>query len=75
MPREDVETKAARLLREQRVHVTLIEGERVEARVTGDHSTYTTGYDSRRGWYCECPALGACSHLRGVVLVTTPRRA
>jgi uncharacterized Zn finger protein len=74
MAGESIEAKAVRLLAEQRVHVTRVEGATVEATVHGDHGRYEAGFDSVRGWYCSCPALGACSHLRAVILVTTPRR-
>jgi hypothetical protein len=74
MPPERIDGKAARLLVNQRVHVTRVEGANVEATVHGDHGTYETGFDSERGWTCSCPAIGACSHLRAVILVTTPRR-
>jgi hypothetical protein len=71
MPREPITTKAARLLRDQRLHVKRVDRDTVEAVVHGDHDNYRLGH--RNGsWYCDCPARVECAHVIALQRVTTP---
>jgi hypothetical protein len=40
----------------------------IEAIARGNGDIYHVGYE-RGGWYCNCPALGRCSHLVALQLV------
>ncbi len=74
MSREPIDVKARRLLAEGRLIVTSAAPWHVEAACKGDSGhVYTVGY-TRAGWWCDCPALGRCSHLTALQLVTAPRR-
>ena len=62
VPREDATTKGLRLLVEARLHVRMVDGQRVVAWCRGDSGeVYEVGYEPG-GWYCNCPALGRSSH-------------
>lgn len=70
MPRENYLDKARRLLGEGRLTVHAVDGRQIRARCRGDSGEdYTVNY-SRGGWSCDCEALGRCSHLQALMLVT-----
>lgn len=70
MPRESAFVKGRRLLTEGRVIVRLADARNIRAMVRGDSGEwYWTTYQ-RGGWACTCPALGRCSHLVALQLVT-----
>lgn len=69
--REDLETKAARLLTSGRVRIRAVSPWHVDAVVRGDHGTYRCGY-SRGRWQCECPCLTGCSHVRALRMTCDP---
>jgi uncharacterized Zn finger protein len=66
---ETVTGKAARYLAEGHVTIVRVDGDLVDARVRGDSGTYMVRHDPA-GWWCSCPALGRCSHVVAVKLVT-----
>ncbi len=70
---ENTDTKAARLLTQGCVQVLACMPEHVTARVRGDHGIHDVNL-SGGVWSCSCPALGWCSHLAAVYLVSVPRR-
>lgn len=77
-PREHAASKARRLLAEGRVTVVRAIGPEVDAVVRGDSSAIYRVQHRPGSWMCTCEALGLCSHVRGVMLVTavtTPRLA
>jgi hypothetical protein len=72
MIREPLDAKALRYIREGRLRVVLVDGERIEARVRGSDAEHVVGY-RRGGWWCDCQAhrFGRrCSHLHALQLVT-----
>lgn len=69
--RERPDTKARRLLGQQRVLLAHVSRHEVLAEVTGDGANYTVRF-GRGGWYCTCPCRVLCSHLIAVRLVTAP---
>jgi hypothetical protein len=70
VPREDFRTKAQRLLGEGRLTVQAVTGKEIRVTCRGDSGeVYRVGY-SRGGWSCDCAALGRCSHLQALMLVT-----
>jgi uncharacterized Zn finger protein len=68
--RENAERKGARLLVSGRLIVTWLDATEARATCRGDSGEiYLLGY--RPGsWYCDCPALGRCSHLVALMRVT-----
>jgi uncharacterized Zn finger protein len=67
--REDVATKGRRLLVEARLTITVVSDEQVSAVCRGDSAAiYRLGFYRGR-WFCTCPAVGVCSHLRALMLV------
>jgi hypothetical protein len=74
--RENADAKGARYLTEGRLRVLQADadGGSVIAECRGDGRVYALGYDERR-WFCSCPALGRCAHLKalGRVVVMEPR--
>ena len=63
MPREDARTRSVRLLREGRVMVLRVGPVGVLAVVRGDSGELRrVEWSPRRGWACECPAIGRCAH-------------
>jgi uncharacterized Zn finger protein len=72
--RENVQTKAHRLLKEGRITVHRVgDGSRIiYAQARGDSAhIYDLGYDPRnQGWRCTCEARGECSHLVALKLIT-----
>lgn len=69
MPRENAEAKGRRYVTEGRLLVRLVGPHGIRAICRGGGELYHVGYE-RGGWYCECPALGRCSHLVALQLVT-----
>lgn len=82
MTRENVDSKARRLLVEGRLSVlfateSLSSPAPIVATCRGDSGeVYRLGYDARKKeWRCGCQARGRCSHTIALQLVTTiPRR-
>jgi hypothetical protein len=69
--RESLQEKALRLISDGRLVVTLVDGERVEARVCGTDREHIVTYE-RGGWRCSCEAARfnqRCSHLAAAQLV------
>lgn len=79
MARESIDAKASRYLGEGRIHILLVEVDKIRAIVRGsDGRRYRVRYD--RGafheWRCECSVfLQMCSHVRAVQRVTAGRRS
>ena len=72
MPREDAMTKARRLLGEGRVVITRVDGRDVAALVRGDSAEIYSVTHHAGIWACDCAALGRCSHVQALMLVTLP---
>jgi len=72
MSRETIRKKAGRYLLEARVRVLFCDEDNgiVTADVRGSGSSYTTGRDDERGWYCDCKARGECAHIAALKYVT-----
>jgi uncharacterized Zn finger protein len=69
MPREDAAAKGRRLLTEGRVTLHHVDGREVIASVRGDSARiYSAGFRGH-AWYCDCAALGRCSHVVALMLV------
>ena len=69
--RENLDTKAKRLLTESRVFIKWCMPEHVCAAVRGDTSVHDVHLHSGR-WSCSCQSVVTCSHLKAVMLVTVP---
>ena len=68
--RENAEVKGRRLLAEGRLIVLAVRPRTLDATCRGDSAeVYHLGYQAG-GWFCTCPALGTCSHLVALQLVT-----
>jgi uncharacterized Zn finger protein len=63
MPRESIDEKALRYLREHRVRVTHIEDGRVYARARGERAVYDLSFKRNGRAWCTCPARVRCAHL------------
>lgn len=64
--REDAKTRAVRLLGERRVQIVRVLPTSVRAFVRGDSGELRTAtWDPRRGFRCDCPAIGASVVLVG----------
>jgi len=72
MPRENFTAKARRLLAEGRVIVTHVDGRDVRAVVRGDSAEIYSVTHHAGTWACDCAALGRCSHVQALMLVTVP---
>jgi hypothetical protein len=72
--RENAEAKGRRYATEARLLIDHVDGRTIRARCRGNGAIYELGYDGER-WYCDCKALGRCSHLVALQLVTVPARA
>lgn len=70
--RENVASKARRLLAEGRVIVTRVDGRKVSALVRGDSEGFHVVEHDAGRWTCDCSALGACSHRLALQLITAP---
>ena len=69
MARENAEMKGRRYLIEGRLVVDRVAGDEIRARCRGGGAVYELGLE-RGEWFCSCPALGLCSHLVALQLVT-----
>ena len=70
MMREDAKTRAVRLLAERRVLIVRVLPTSVLAYVRGDSGELrTVTWDPRRGFRCDCPAIGMCAHGHAVASV------
>ena len=67
--RENAEAKGRRYLVEGRLVVEHVAGGEIRAHCRGAGAAYQLGRNRGR-WYCDCPALGRCSHLVALGLVT-----
>jgi uncharacterized Zn finger protein len=74
MARENAETKGRRYVAEGRLTVDHVSADEIRARCRGDGAVYQLGLN-RGEWYCNCPALGRCSHLVALKLVTVGPRS
>lgn len=68
-PRESAEVKGRRYLIEGRLVIKHVSEDAIRARCRGGGAVYELGLD-RGEWFCSCPALGRCSHLVALQLVT-----
>jgi hypothetical protein len=66
--RENALNKGRRYVAEGRLVVRSVTAESARAECRGDGAIYKVGYDGR--WFCDCPALGRCSHQYALGLVT-----
>lgn len=72
MSRESITEKAVRLLAAGKVTITRVQGNTIDATVTGDNDTYTVRR-RRGGWTCTCPAAThnrRCAHLHAAQLIS-----
>jgi uncharacterized Zn finger protein len=69
MARENAEAKARRYIGEGRLTLIHVDARQVLAKCKGGGEEYVLGYRPG-GWWCNCPALGRCSHLLALMLVT-----
>lgn len=69
MSRESAAVKGRRYLTEGRLTVTRVDRSGVDAECRGAGAFYRVGYVNGV-WSCACPALGTCSHLHALQLVT-----
>jgi len=76
VPRESVEDKGLRYIRERRLTVERVDGDLVVARCRGGSGEeYAMRFDvGAARWFCDCPARGTCAHLTALQMVTTRRR-
>ena len=70
MPREDAATKGRRLLTEGRLRIVTASDRHIVAHCIGDSGERYVLTCDPRSWTCSCPALGRCSHLVALMLVT-----
>ena len=68
--RENAAEKARRLLTEGRVRVLHATRHRIDAVVVGDSAEAYQVRADASGYTCTCPAIGRCSHLQALMLVT-----
>jgi uncharacterized Zn finger protein len=74
VPREDARTRAVRLLGERRVLIVRVLPKSALAYVRGDSGELrTVTWDPRRGFRCDCPAIGFCAHGHAVASVVLVR--
>jgi uncharacterized Zn finger protein len=66
--RESAEAKGRRYITEGRLLVQALDPREIVAICRGNGAIYRVGYQ-RGGWYCDCPAIGRCSHLVALQLV------
>jgi uncharacterized Zn finger protein len=72
VPRENAMAKARRLLAEGRLIVTAVDGRNIDAVVRGDSAELYSVTHRSGSWACDCAALGRCSHVQALMLVTLP---
>lgn len=68
MAREGRDTKALRLLQEQRVRFVQLAADSAVVAVRGDSADYLCTYTAGR-WQCPCAAYGTCSHIAAARMV------
>lgn len=68
--RENAAAKARRLLVEGRVDLEYRQGRHVIASVRGDSGELYVVEHYDGAWSCSCVALGRCSHVQAIQLVT-----
>lgn len=68
--RENAASKAARYLTEGRVILTEVSKGKVAASVRGEGAIYHAGFSGE--WYCSCPAVRDCCHIRAVRRISAP---
>lgn len=69
--RENVPTKARRLLVEGRLQIRLYSPGEIRAICRGTEEVHRLGFE-RGSWWCSCPARGPlCSHLAALQLVAS----
>jgi uncharacterized Zn finger protein len=73
-PRENVELKGRRYLTEGRLLVHQVTPNEIRATARGNGWVYALGFNEG-SWFCGCPAIGRCSHLVALQLVTTAPRS
>ena len=74
--REDARTKGLRCLTESRLTIRRVNKAEVVAWCRGRDRFHRLGWTPDAGWWCTCPAVGACSHLlalQSVVLIPPGR--
>ena len=67
--RESKADKGLRYIREGRLTVTRVDGDRVMAECRGTNAIYELGFENGH-WTCSCPARYDCSHLSALWRVT-----
>src|SRR5262245_4671428 len=67
--RERASEKAKRYLAEGHLVIRTVTPESARAECRGDGAIYQVGFQDGR-WFCDCPALGRCSHMYALGLVT-----
>jgi hypothetical protein len=67
--RENALNKGRRYVSEGRLVIRSLSAEAARAECRGDGRTYSVGFANGR-WFCNCPALGRCSHQYALGLVT-----
>lgn len=71
MTRESLDQKAARYLCEGRIRLVRVEGDHIDATVSGDAASLYVVTHRPSGWRCSCVAtVVRCSHVAAVALVT-----
>ena len=72
MPRENALAKSHRYLAEGRLTVRRVNKAEVVAWCRGTDRFHRLGWSPDSGWWCTCPAVGACSHLLALQSVVPP---
>ena len=67
--RENASGKARRYVAEGRLIIRSVDANSAHAQCRGDGAVYELGFENGR-WFCNCPALGRCSHQFALGLVT-----
>jgi hypothetical protein len=65
---ENATGKARRYVAEGRLIVRAVDSTSARAECRGDGVIYEVGFKDGR-WFCDCPALGRCSHEYALGLV------
>jgi hypothetical protein len=68
--REEARSKARRLLAEGRLTIRAVGTDVILARVRGESAREYLVTSDPAGWDCSCDAVGHCSHVLAVRLVT-----
>jgi hypothetical protein len=67
--RENALSKGKRYAAEGRLVIRSVSARTTRAECRGDGAIYKVGYEGGH-WSCDCPALGRCSHMYALGLVT-----